>query len=170
MKKILIGVPYLAAVVGANLLVSHFGPSSTPYVAFGVIAAVLIFRDQFADLTGPQRAVQQGVLILAGAALTWFVNRSASIIAEASVISFIASESLEGVLYFLMRRLPWVQRAPRSGMAGAAVDSVLFISIAFGFSLPLVVAQFFAKGFGAYVWSEVIGAFKSHQPTISETA
>lgn len=149
-------VPYLAAVVAANLLVNHFGPTAVPYISFGLIGAVLIFRDRFADLVGPRRVAAQTALIVAGAVLTWLVNRNAAVIAEASVIAFAASEAVEGTLYFAIRRRPWLERAPLSATAGAAVDSVLFISLAFGFSLPIAFAQFVAKVAGAYLWARLI--------------
>ena len=159
MRSVKIGalvVPYLAAVVAANLLVNHFGPTSAPYIAFGLIGAVLIFRDRFADIVGVRRVIAQAALIATGALLTYLINQDAAVIAKASVIAFAASEAVEGTLYFAMRQWPWLERAPLSATGGALVDSVLFISIAFGFSFPIVFAQFCAKVAGAYLWARLI--------------
>lgn len=150
-------VPYLAAVVAANLLLNHYGPTAAPYIAFGLIGAVLIFRDKFADLVGPRRVLAQSALIAAGALITFLLNQDAASIAKASVIAFAASEAVEGTIYYLNRNRPWLERAPLSAVFGAAVDSVLFISIAFGFSFQIAFLQFVAKVAGAYVWALVIG-------------
>lgn len=155
-KPALLVIPYLGCVVAANLLVNHFGPTSAPYIAFALIGAVLIFRDKFADIVGPRRVLAQSALIGAGALLTYLINQDAAVIAKASVIAFAASEAIEGTLYYGIRKRPWLERAPLSATAGAAVDSVLFISIAFGFSWPIVFGQFCAKVAGAYLWARVI--------------
>lgn len=163
-------VPYLAAIVAANLIVNHYGPTSTPYVAFGLIGAVLIFRDRFADVIGPRRIVAQASLIAAGALLTWLVDRNAVTVAEASVVAFAASEAVEGTLYFAIRHRPWLERAPLSATAGGAVDSVLFIAIAFGFSLPIAFAQFVAKVAGAYLWAHLIGSVRGRRAVLPGNA
>jgi len=156
-------VPYLGAVVAANLLVNHFGPSWSPVIAFFAVAAVLIFRDSFADLVGQRWLAQvlQLSLIGAGALLTYLFNQDAALIAKASVIAFAASEMTEQVFYLLMRGRPWMDRAPLSALVGAAVDSVLFISIAFGFNFRLVFAQWCAKVAGAWLWARAIQTMKS---------
>ena len=159
--------PYLVAVVAANLLLKHFGPTAAPYIAFGLIGAVLIFRDQFADLVGPQRLAAQTGLIAAGAILTYLLNQDAAAIAKASVIAFAASEAVEGTLYYGIRKRPWLDRAPLSATAGALVDSVLFISIAFGFTFSIVFAQFVAKVAGAYLWAQAIQAVKNRRARVT---
>ena len=159
---------YLAAVVAANLLVTHFGPSSAPYIAFGLIGGVLIFRDQFSDAIGvrpgnvwnPRLVAVQVALIAAGAILTFLLNQNAAQIAKASVIAFAASEVIEGAVYLGLRHRPWMDRAPISATCGAAVDSVLFISIAFGFAFPIVFGQFVAKTAGGWFWARLIGLRK----------
>lgn len=149
-------VPFLAAVVAANLIVKHYGPTSTPYVSFVLIGAALIFRDKFADMVGVKRIAAQASLIAAGALLTFLVNQDAALIAKASVVAFAASEAVEGTVYFLRRHRPWLERAPFSATFGAAVDSVLFITIAFGFSFTIAFAQFVAKVAGGYMWAWLI--------------
>lgn len=170
MTKLLMAIPYLCVVTAANLLVNHYGPSWSPYIAFFLVAAALIFRDQFADLVGPRRILAQAVLIGAGAGLTFLLNQNAVQIAKASVIAFAASESVEGTLYYMMRKRPWMERAPLSACAGAAVDSVLFISIAFGFSLPIAFAQWTAKCWGGWLWARVIKRFKERDAVLPRDA
>ena len=53
-------------------------------------------------------------------------------------------------------RLPgsWLRRANGSNVAGAAVDSLLFPTLAFGVLMPHIVAlQFVAKVAGGALWS-----------------
>lgn len=158
-------VPYLAAVVAANLLVNHFGAKWSPVIAFVAVAAVLIFRDQFADLVGQRSTAQllQFGLIAAGALLTWLFNQDAAQIAKASVIAFAASETTEQAVYFLLRRRPWMDRAPTSAVFGAAVDSALFITIAFGFNFTIAFAQFTAKVAGAWLWARATQTVKERR-------
>lgn len=165
-------VPYLAAVVAANLLVKHFGATYSPVIAFFAIAAILIFRDQFADLVGQRWLAQflQLGLIGVGALLTYLFNQDAALIAKASVIAFAASETSEQIIYFLLRRRPWMDRAPFSAVVGAAVDSVLFITIAFGFTFTIAFAQFTAKVAGAWLWARAIQAVKERREVLPRNA
>jgi len=163
-----LAVPYIGAVVAANLLVNHYGPKAAPAIAFVAVAAVLIFRDQFAQLVGQrwQAQVLQASLIAAGALATYLINADAALIAKASVIAFAASESTEQIAYYLLRRRPWMEKAPWSAVFGAAVDSVLFITIAFGFDGWIIVGQFAAKIGGAYLWASVIDKIKERRAVL----
>jgi uncharacterized PurR-regulated membrane protein YhhQ (DUF165 family) len=164
-----LAVPYVGAVVIANLAVNHWGPKAAPAIAFVAVAAVLIFRDQFAQLTGQRWQAQllQAGLIGAGALATYLINENAALIAKASVIAFAASESTEQVAYYLMRRRPWMEKAPYSAVFGAAVDSVLFITIAFGFDGWIIVGQFAAKLGGAWLWASLIDKAKGRRAVLS---
>ena len=160
---------YLAAIVGANLLVNHLGATYSPVIAFFLVAAVLIFRDQFADLVGPRRWITQAALMLVGAALTWVANPGARQVALASVVAFGASEATEAVAYYTMRARPWMDRAPLSATLGAAIDSVLFITIAFGFNWQIAFAQFAAKTAGGYLWAKSIEGVRSRAVPARDT-
>jgi uncharacterized PurR-regulated membrane protein YhhQ (DUF165 family) len=165
-------VPYLAAVVAANLLVKHYGPSWAPVIAFVAVAAVLIFRDAFADLAGQRWLAQllQLGLIAVGALLTYLLNQDAALIAKASVIAFAASETTEQAIYFVLRNRPWMDRAPISALFAAAVDSVLFLTIAFGFDFRLVFYQWSAKVAGAWVWARLIQVVKDRREVLPRNA
>lgn len=159
----LLVIVYLAAIVAANLLVTHYGPSSVIYVAFLLVGFVLIVRNYFADIVGVRRFVMQAALILVGGLLTWLLNQDAETIAKASVIAFLVSESIEAVNYYLMRGWPWLERAPISATIGAAVDSVLFITIAFGWNFRLAYTQWLAKTAGGWLWSQVIATARKRE-------
>src|SRR5664279_3080639 len=86
---------------------------------------------------------------------TWYSSaspNSAQLNATASVVAFSCAELGEALLYHVLRKRPWIERAPKAAVLGAAIDSLLFITIAFGFSLSTSFAQFAAKLAGALVW------------------
>jgi hypothetical protein len=72
------------------------------------------------------------------------------------VVAFSCAEGGEAVFYHLLRKRPWIERAPKAAIVGAAIDSVLFITIAFGFDASTSFAQFAAKLAGAVVWTYAI--------------
>jgi uncharacterized PurR-regulated membrane protein YhhQ (DUF165 family) len=56
--------------------------------------------------------------------------------------------------YTALRSKPWLVRSNGSNVVGAAVDSVIFPTLAFGGFLPHIVAlQFAAKVGGGAVWA-----------------
>lgn len=147
---------YLSAITGANLLIVHFGPEASIVTAFALIGLDLCTRDALASWWGTTRWAKMALLILAGSALSYLVNRNAALIAEASAIAFASSEAVEAILYHVVRRKPWVERANIAAIPGAVIDSVVFVTIAFGFDWQIASAQSFAKLAGCFVWSLVI--------------
>lgn len=148
---------YLAAIVAANLIVTHFGPSAAIYDAFFLIALDLITRDRLADFWGTTRWAKMAALIATGAALSYLVNADAAKIALASCIAFASAELVEAGLYHLLRRRPWAERAPGAASVGAAIDSLVFPTLAFGsFMWTISFGQFVAKLAGAVIWTWVI--------------
>lgn len=150
-------VVFLAAIVAANLITTHYGPSASIYNAFFLIGLDLVTRDRLADFWGTTRWVKMGLLILVGSALSYAVNRDAATIAEASAIAFAAAEAVEATIYFVVRRRQWVERANIAATFGAAVDSLIFPTIAFGGVMwGITFGQFTAKLAGAFLWSLLI--------------
>ncbi len=144
---------YAAAMVTANLLVSVFGPAITPLNAFVLIGFDLAMRDW---LHVRLRVWQMLALILATGAVTFGLNPAAGIIAVASAASFTAAALVDWGVFSAVTG-SWFKRANASNVAGAAVDSLLFPTIAFGALLPHIVAmQFIAKVAGGAVWSWVL--------------
>ncbi len=149
---------WLAAIVVANLTITHYGPKASIVTAFGLIGLNLCTRDALQTWWYPKPWLKMAALILAGSSLSYALNSSSATatIAVASAIAFASSESLEGVIYHLARRKPWVERANIAAIFGAALDSILFVWIAFGFNWEIVTAQSFAKLAGCFVWSLLI--------------
>ena len=148
--RMLIAV-YIAAMVTANLLVWWLGPWFSPINAFLLIGLDLTLRDVMHDrLTKWQMLA----VVLVGGLITWGCNPSAAKIAIASATAFTLSACADWLAYTLLRRKPWLVRSNGSNVVGAAVDSVIFPTLAFGSFLPHIVAmQFAAKVGGGAAWS-----------------
>jgi uncharacterized PurR-regulated membrane protein YhhQ (DUF165 family) len=143
-------VAYAAAMILANLSVAAFGPSVTPINAFVLIGLDLTLRDW---LHVRLKVWQMGSLIAATGALTYLLNPAAGQIAIASACAFTAAAVVDWGTFAKLRGT-WLFRANGSNVAGAAVDSLLFPTIAFGALMPHIVAmQFVAKVAGGAVWA-----------------
>ena len=99
----------------------------------------LVLRDGVHHFLGTRWAFYS---IIAGTVLSGFVSEPNLVIASA--VAFLFSETADLIVYTpLRKRFPaWAIVA--SGFAGSIVDSMLFLSIAFG-SLDYVVGQVFGK-------------------------
>tara|TARA_R110000868_G_scaffold92423_1_gene256510 strand:- start:291 stop:767 length:477 start_codon:yes stop_codon:yes gene_type:complete len=145
---------YAAAMTLANLSVATFGPAISPINAFFLIGLDLALRDW---LHVRLRVWQMGALIAATGALTYVLNPAAGQIAIASACAFTAAALVDWGTFARLRG-SWMFRANGSNVAGAAVDSLLFPTIAFGALMPHIVAmQFVAKVAGGAVWAWIIG-------------
>ena len=149
--NILLIVFYVAAMVVANLLVWFFGPWFSPINAFVLIGLDLTLRDVMHErLTRWQLAA----VICAGALLTAVLNPAAIRIAIASATAFICAAAVDWLAYELLHSRQWFIRSNGSNVFSAAVDSVIFPTMAFGVFLPAVIAlQFAAKVGGGFLWS-----------------
>ena len=153
---------YAFAMIAANLLVAKFGPSVTPINAFVLIGLDLAFRDW---LHFRLQKWQMGALIVATGALTYVLNPATGMIAVASVAAFVAASVVDW-LVFARTSGSWLKRSNLSNAAGAAVDSLLFPTIAFGALIPNIVAlQFVAKVAGGFVWAAILYKVVNHEET-----
>lgn len=153
---------YATAMTVANLLVAAFGPGITPINAFVLIGLDLSLRDWLHYRLSPW---QMGVLIAATGLLSYVLNPAAGRIAVASSVAFAVSALADWLAF---RRLSgsWMRRANGSNIIGAAVDSALFPTLAFGAVMPWIVAgQFAAKVCGGVVWAWAINRASSRAAT-----
>lgn len=144
---------YAVAMTLANLSIAAFGPWVSPINAFIFIGLDLVLRDVLHEKLKPW---QMGALIGATGLITYGLNPSAGMIAVASAVSFTAAAVVDwGV--FLKAQGTWFARSTKSNIAGAAVDSLVFPTVAFGVLMPHIVAmQFVAKVIGGAVWGYLI--------------
>lgn len=143
-------IVYAAAMTLANLSVAAFGPKVTPINAFVLIGLDLALRDW---LQVRLRTWQMGLLIAGTGVLTLALNPAAGRIAVASAAAFTCAALVDWAVFSRMRGT-WMRRANASNVAGAAIDSLVFPTLAFGALLPgVVAAQFVAKVAGGAAWS-----------------
>ncbi|NDY89743.1 hypothetical protein G3A44_00885 [Ideonella sp. TBM-1] len=146
-------VIYAAAMTLANLSVATWGPAVSPINAFVLIGMDLALRDW---LHVRLKAWQMFALIVAAGALTYPLNPAAGKIAVASSAAFTAAALVDWATFARLRG-SWLFRANGSNVAGAAVDSLIFPTLAFGALMPQIVAlQFVAKIAGGSLWAWVL--------------
>jgi hypothetical protein len=126
------GAIFFGCIVGANWALSRFGFVALlgvgPMVPAGVYFAGLAFgaRDALHEAGGRRVVV---TAILAGAALSWFIEPT---FAVASGAAFLVSEFADFAVYEPLRRRRWVAAVAASNVVGSVIDSLLFLWIAFG--------------------------------------
>jgi uncharacterized PurR-regulated membrane protein YhhQ (DUF165 family) len=149
-------IVYLTAMTIANLTVAAFGPVVTPINAFVLIGLDLALRDW---LHVRLKVWQMGLLIGVTGLITYLLNPAAGQIAIASAVAFTCAATADW-LTFARLRGTWLFRANGSNVVGAAVDSVIFPTLAFGVLMPqIVLMQFVAKVAGGAVWAWLLKRF-----------
>lgn len=148
---------YAIAMTAANLTIATFGPWVSPINAFFLIGLDLALRDW---LHVRLKVWQMGALIASTGALTFMLNPTAGHIAVASAVAFTAAALVDWITFIRLRGT-WLIKANGSNIAGAAIDSLVFPTLAFGVLMPHIVAmQFIAKVAGGALWALVISKFK----------
>ena len=149
---------YLAAIIAANLTTAWIGPAITPVNAFLFIGLDLTSRDNLHDTwNGRGLWPKMAALIATGSLISWLVNRNAGQIAIASFAAFALAGVADAIIYHLLRDRVRLVRVNGSNVVSAAVDSLVFPTLAFGGFLPLVtLGQFSAKVAGGFVWSFIL--------------
>ena len=162
---------YLGAIVAANLIVAAHGPWITPYVAFALIGADLTARDALhVQWEGRALWLRIGALIAVGGALSYLLNQDAGIIAVASVVAFVAAGVVDTIVYQALRHASFDDRVNVSNIAAAAVDSILFLWIAFGVVNGVTFLQFVAKVAGGVVWLLILKRVMGRRALLSRHA
>ena len=148
----------MVAIVAANLTVAMFGPKMTIVNASLFIGLDLTARDKLHDAWhGRHLWPKMAALIAAGSLLSFAVNRDAGQIALASFVAFGAAGIVDAIAYHLLGGYPRWMRINGSNVPAAAVDSIIFPTLAFGGFLPLItLGQFAAKVAGGAVWSVIL--------------
>jgi queuosine precursor transporter len=142
---------YVGLVILANWLASAYivHVPLTPYVApAGVFAigAILVLRDWMQQLRGLLWTMP---LVYAAGLISWWVGDAAGWtalqkIAVASVVAFSVSETVEALVFTPLRRRSLSLGVALSGTVGLAIDSWLFLTLAFS-STAFFWGQFWGK-------------------------
>lgn len=152
---------YLVSIVFANWAVSHFGPAISPWTALVFIGFVIYARDCLHD-SWLIRHLKRNMFLLIAAGSLLSIPFNAGKIALASFLAFIVSETVDALVYHRLLKRPKLLRINGSNLMSAAVDSVLFLSLAswllWGWPPPwgIMALQFVAKVGGGFVWSLII--------------
>ena len=156
-------VMYLVAIVMANLLVTWFGPSVVIVNAFLFIGLDLTARDKLHEQWQHKHLwSKMALLIGVGSTLSWLLNRNAGPIALASFVAFACAGIADALVYHLLRDKAKMLKINGSNVVSAAIDSLVFPTLAFGSFMPLIVlGQFAAKVAGGFLWSLVIARGKN---------
>lgn len=140
---------YTAAMTLANLSIAQWGPWVSLINSFLFMGLDLALRDWLHIHIKPWK---MGVLIAFTGFLTYALNPAAGAIAIASAVAFTAAAVVDWSVFTRVKG-SLLRRSNASNIAGAAVDSVVFPTLAFGVLMPHIVAlQFAAKVAGGFVW------------------
>lgn len=145
---------FIACVPAANWLIGNLGtvcvpqgPCLIPVAPFGItapsgvlmIGLALVLRDLVQRRLGKTWVLGA---ILAGAALSGFVAPPSLV--AASVAAFLLSELADFAVYTPLQRRGLIRAVILSSLVGLAVDSVVFLYLAFG-SLDYLAGQIIGK-------------------------
>lgn len=149
---------YLIAIVLANLTVAWFGPNVTIINAFLFIGLDLTARDSLHEAWHNRGLwLKMALLIAIGSIISWILNRNAGQIALASFVAFASAGVADTIVYHLLHGRTKLLKINCSNVVSAAVDSLVFPTLAFGSFMPLIVlGQFAAKVGGGFVWSLIL--------------
>lgn len=122
---------YIACIVGANLAQVTFGMVPVGFGLMGtagIYGAGLAFtaRDMVQERLGRAASL---LAIVAGGLLSAIISPS---LAVASFTAFLLSEFLDFMVYNELRERRWIAAVIISNIAGAVLDSMLFVYLAFG--------------------------------------
>jgi uncharacterized PurR-regulated membrane protein YhhQ (DUF165 family) len=163
---------FAATIPAANWLIGNVGTVCVPQgpclvpVGFGLMAPsgvlmiglALVLRDWLHELAGWHWSL---VAVLAGGALSFAVSPAA--IAVASAVAFTIAELADLAVYAPLRRRSRPLAVAASQVVGAAVDSAIFVWLAFGsleFSAGTTLAKIYAGAFvAAILWARRPGLF-----------
>jgi large-conductance mechanosensitive channel len=155
-RWLIIGL-YLISIITANLLVSAYGTKIVIPVAFFLIGLDITTRDYLHDAWKERRWLKLGTLIAVGSLLSWLLNRNSATIAIASFVAFASSQIVDTLVYTLLYKHHPLIKMNGSNLFSSLTDSTVFLTIAFGSFMPLLIlAQFTAKFVGGFMWSLLI--------------
>jgi uncharacterized PurR-regulated membrane protein YhhQ (DUF165 family) len=154
-------ISYAIAMTLANLSVAAFGPAVSPINAFFLIGFDLAMRDW---LHVRLKQTHMLALIAGTGVLTYVLNPAAGMISIASASAFTLAALIDFAVFSKVSG-SWLKRSNTSNVAAAAVDSIVFPTIAFGALMPhIVLMQFVAKVAGGAIWAWVIARLTHNAP------
>lgn len=149
--KMLSMILYVLCVILADVLAARW---IVP-IGFGLIvpagvfmvAPIFTLRDDIHKKYGAKTIL---ILIFVASIISYIIsvlssNQLLGKITIASVVAFLVSEYADTIIFHITRKQMWMQRVIKSNLVSALLDSLIFIWIAFGFVLPLILGQYIVK-------------------------
>lgn len=137
------------------MAITRYGPIALPFTGAVLIPLDMTARNVLHELwRGGYLFVKMGVLIAAGATVSFATGGSSQAVSVASFVAFASAGAADSVTYQWLVSRPAMVKMNASNAVASVVDSVLFPLIAFGYiSLPIMAAQATLKFTGGLVWS-----------------
>ncbi|MDX0227140.1 VUT family protein [Sinorhizobium meliloti] len=153
LRSILLTAAFAATIPAANWLIGNVGTECIPQgpcllpVGFGLhapsgvllVGLALVLRDAVHEAGGAKAAL---AAIALGGVVAWFVAPPALVLA--SVLAFVMAELADLAVYAPLRTKRLWLAVLLSGVVGSAVDSAVFLYVAFG-SLDFIAGQIVGK-------------------------
>lgn len=135
---------FVATVWLANLVVTRYGIVNVGFGFYGpaavyVVGVAFTLRDILHRLAGPYVVI---AAIIVGAGLSLLISPT---FAVASGVAFLVSELADLLVYTPLHKKTWVGSVALSNTVGLVLDSVIFLTLAFG-SLEFFWGQVIGKG------------------------
>jgi uncharacterized PurR-regulated membrane protein YhhQ (DUF165 family) len=153
---------YIFSILLANLFVSYFGIIKIAGLTFpaGVVFVGLTFS--FRDFTqrhwGPWKI---WFFILISTIITFFMNRQVAI---ASVSAFLIAETIDWLVFTITKK-EFVHRIWISNTLSTPIDSIAFVTIAFGWNWDAIWGQALIKYLSSLLVIPVIWYYNSKRKT-----
>lgn len=148
---------YLATIVVANLVVTHFGPQFLPLTAFILIPFDMVTRDYLHVRWKGQNEFYLNkmlMLVAAGSTISLLINWESKSVSVASFFALFIAGLIDTIVFELMGKKPFMVRVNFSNAASALADSFIFPLVAFSLVDPrLIFKQATAKFVGGVLWS-----------------
>lgn len=150
----LAGVCYMGSVVGANYAITRWGIVPVGFGLDGpagvfLIGPALVARDWLQWAAGKRVAL---VVLAIGIIVSYVIAEPQ--IAVASALAFAVSEMTDFALFTWVAPR-WARAVLAGGIAGALLDSIVFLLVAFG-SIEFLAGQVLGKAYGVILASAVI--------------
>lgn len=136
---------YILSIVASAWMIDYFGilpvgfGMSAPAGAW-IVGLTLVFRDLTQDQLGPRNTF---ILMVVGTALSALVSPA---VALASALAFLAAQTVDMLIYTPIRARGYLVTAILvSSVFSILVDSIVFVTIALGFSWEYTIGQSWAK-------------------------
>jgi queuosine precursor transporter len=151
---------YLIAIVAANISIAQFGASAAVFNAFVFIAFDLTARDALHDAWHNDKLwLKMFALVSTGSLLSALL---APPVALASFAAFMAAGAVDALLYQVAFQQPRLVRMNLSNLLSAFVDSLVFVTLAFGGVLwGIILPTYLAKVAGGLIWSFVLSRVRA---------